>query len=200
MGGIILSKKEIRNRMKEQLSILGKEQYQLYSTEIENLFFRDSIVQNSSVIGLTISTFPEVHTKEIIQRLWDMGKSVVVPKCSPKDRSMNFYMIESFEQLEVVYMQLLEPNPLKTSLVQPSDIDLLVVPGIVYNKSGYRIGYGGGYYDRFLKSYMNHTMSLAFECQLSDEVIPESFDLPVEKIITNKQVIHCKSNREEGIR
>ena len=58
MGGIILSKKEIRNQMKEQLSVLGKEQYQLYSTEIENLFFRDSIVQNSSVIGLTISTFP----------------------------------------------------------------------------------------------------------------------------------------------
>ena len=43
-------------------------------------------------------------------------------------------------------------------------------------------------------------MSLAFECQLSDEVIPESFDLPVDKIITNKQVIHCKSNREGGIR
>ena len=67
------------------------------------------------------------------------------------------------------------------------------MPGIVYNKTGYRIGYGGGYYDRFLRSYMNHTMSLAFECQLSDEVIPNAFDLPVDKIITNKQMIHCKS-------
>jgi 5-formyltetrahydrofolate cyclo-ligase len=200
MGGIPLSKKEIRSRMKVQLSILGKDEYQLYSTEIENLFLCENIVQNSSVIGITISAFPEVYTKGIIQRLWDMGKSVVVPKCSPKDRSMKFYMIESFEQLEVVYMQLLEPDPLRTILVQPDDIDLLVVPGIVYNKSGYRIGYGGGYYDRFLKSYLNHTMSLAFESQLSDEVIPESFDLPVDQIITNKQVIHCKSNREEGIR
>jgi len=200
MGGINLSKKEIRSRMKVQLSILSIDEYQLYSTEIENLFFRENIVQNSSIIGITISAFPEVHTKGIIQRLWDMGKSVVVPKCSPKERSMKFYIIESFEQLEVVYMQLLEPDPLKTILVQSADIDLLVVPGIVYNKSGYRIGYGGGYYDRFLKSYLNHTMSLAFECQLSDEVIPESFDLPVDQIITNKQVIHCKSNREEGIR
>ena len=70
MGGIILSKKEIRNRMKDQLSILGKEQYQLYSTEIENLFFRDNIVQNSSVIGLTISDVPRStyegdHTKAL---------------------------------------------------------------------------------------------------------------------------------------
>ncbi|WP_313893907.1 5-formyltetrahydrofolate cyclo-ligase [Psychrobacillus sp.] len=192
-----MTKKVQRDEKKHALASLDKSLYHSYSHQIASNFLMEEDVKRASVIGLTISSFPEVDTEGIIKSLWEMGKTVVVPKCSPKDRTMTFYKIESFDQLETVYMHLLEPNASLTSAVQMSDIDLLVVPGIVYSTTGYRIGYGGGYYDRFLADYGGQTVSLAFDLQISNEVQPESFDLPVHKIITNTQIIDCSLNRKE---
>lgn len=198
-GGNVLSKLEQRKNMKDRLAELNMDLYSSYSKEIENHFLIEENVQNAAVIGMTISSFPEVDTKGIIHRLWEMGKTVVVPKCTAKDRSMTFYKIENYDQLETVYMQLLEPNPLLTLAIEPGEIDLLVVPGIVYSKTGYRIGYGGGYYDRFLTKYTGRTLSLAFDFQIVENVIRDPFDLPVDTIITNKETISCKRNREKEV-
>ena len=192
-----MAKREQRNKMKKQLSSMSDELYITLSKQIEYNFFLSESVINATVIGITISAFPEVNTEKIIKRLWEMGKTVVVPKCTPKDRSMTFYKIDSYDQLETVYMDLLEPNPRLTSAVTPDAIDLLVVPGIVYSKTGFRIGYGGGYYDRFLLNYKGNTISLAFDFQVNEEVESEIFDLPVDLIITNKEMILCKENREK---
>lgn len=124
-------------------------------------------------------------------------EKVVVPKCTPIDRSMIFYEIQSFDQLERVYMHLLEPNPLKTKAVASQNIDLLVVPGIVYSQQGYRIGYGGGYYDRFLTKFKGDTLSLAFDIQVVNDVEYDVFDLPVNKIITPTNIFQCKQIREK---
>lgn len=187
----------LRNDMKMRLSSLNQDSYLPYSTKIENRLLIEESVKNSSVIGLTISSFPEVNTEGVIKRLWELGKTVVVPKCTPIDRSMTFYKIDSYDQLETVYLQLMEPNPRLTVAVTPADIDLLIVPGIVYSKTGYRIGYGGGYYDRFMTNYAGQTLSIAFDFQVVDKVITEVFDIPVDKIITNKEIILCKQNREK---
>ncbi|MDI2588111.1 5-formyltetrahydrofolate cyclo-ligase [Psychrobacillus sp. NEAU-3TGS] len=185
----------LRNDMKTRLASLNQESYFTYSTEIENRLLIEESVQHASIIGITISAFPEVNTEGIIKRVWEIGKTVVVPKCNPKDRSMTFYKIDSYDQLETVYMKLLEPNPDLTVGVLSEDIDLLIVPGVVYSKTGYRIGYGGGYYDRFLTNYTGQTISLAFDFQIVDQVETEMFDIPVDKIITNKGIIPCKQNR-----
>ncbi|WP_342598393.1 5-formyltetrahydrofolate cyclo-ligase [Psychrobacillus sp. FSL H8-0483] len=192
-----MTKKEERDKMKAHLSSLKEELYRTYSKEIEQNFLMEETVVNASIIGITISSFPEVNTEGIIQSLWKQGKTVVVPKCTPKDRSMTFYKIESYKQLETVYMQLLEPNPNVTSAVAPSEIDLLVVPGIVYSKTGFRIGYGGGYFDRFLANFNGNTISLAFDFQVVEVVEHEIFDLPIDKIITNNAIIPCKGNRDK---
>lgn len=197
LEGNDMKKKELREEMKQQLSSLEQSSYHTLSEQIMSRFFTLGSVQQASTIGITISAFPEVDTEGIIRALWEKGKTVVVPKCSPKDRTMTFYKIESFDQLEIVYMQLLEPNPLLTTPVAPNNIDLLVVPGIVYSPSGYRIGYGGGYYDRFLMNYKGDTVSLAFDFQLRDDLEKEHFDLPVDSIITNEQMIKCHLNRDE---
>lgn len=194
-----MSKSLLRNNMKTKLASLKKDSYLTYSQEIENLLFLEESVQDASTIGITISAFPEVNTAGIIQLLWDLGKTVVVPKCSPKERMMTFYKMDSYDQLETVYMHLQEPNPLLTVAVLASEIDLLIVPGIVYSKTGYRIGYGGGYYDRFLVNYAGQTISLAFDFQVVDEVVRDVFDIPVDKIVTNKEIIFCKQNREKEV-
>ena len=72
---------------------------------------------------------------------------------SPKTREMSFYAIESFAQLETVYMHLREPIPAKSEFVDANEMDIIVVPGVVFDPYGYRIGYGGGYYDRYVLNY-----------------------------------------------
>lgn len=192
-----MTKKITRNAMREQLTSLDEVTYNNYSKQIEDQFLRQVEASDASTIGITISSFPEVDTWGIIKQLWSMGKNVVVPKCSPVDRSMIFYRIQSFDQLERVYMHLLEPNPFLTKAISPQEIDILVVPGIVYSEKGFRIGYGGGYYDRFLMNYKGDTLSLAFDIQVVKYVENDVFDLPVDKIITPNETFLCKQIRQK---
>lgn len=148
-------------------------------------------IKKAQVIGITLSSFPEVDTWELIEELWARGKQVVVPKCNPSTRSMTFYQIDSFDQLEVVYMNLQEPIPALTQKVIPSNIDMLIVPGVVFISTGYRIGFGGGYYDRFLSDYNNTTLSMAFDCQVVETIPVEEYDLPVKWILTETRIIEC---------
>jgi len=196
-GGITMTKKIMRNAMRKQLTSLDEVTYINNSKQIEVKFMQQLVASKASTIGLTISSFPEVDTWSIIKELWSKGKKVVVPKCSPLDRSMIFYQIQSFDQLERVYMHLLEPNPLVSKAVASDNIDLLVVPGIVYSQEGYRIGYGGGYYDRFLTNFKGDTLSLAFNMQVVKDVEYDVFDLPVDKIITPTNIFQCKQIREK---
>lgn len=192
-----MTKKITRNAMRERLTSLDEVAYNNYSKQIEDQFLRQVAASDASTIGITISSFPEVDTWSIIKQLWSMGKNVVVPKCSPLDKSMIFYQIQNFDQLERLYMHLLEPNPLKSKAITPQEIDILVVPGIVYSEKGYRIGYGGGYYDRFLMNYKGDTLSLAFDIQVVKNIEYDVFDLPVDKIITPNRTFLCKQIRQK---
>lgn len=192
-----MTKKITRNAMRDQLTSLDEGTYNNYSKQIEDQFLRQVAATDASTIGITISSFPEVDTWGIIKQLWIMGKNVAVPKCTPFDKSMIFYQIQNFDQLERVYMHLLEPNPLISKAITPQEIDILVVPGIVYSEKGYRIGYGGGYYDRFLMNYKGDTLSLAFDIQVVKYVEYDVFDIPVDKIITPNETFLCKQIRQK---
>jgi 5-formyltetrahydrofolate cyclo-ligase len=97
---------------------------------------------------------------------------------------MEFRELRSLEDLENVYMDLYEPIVTKTEVVPSEKIDLLVVPGLVFDRSGYRIGYGGGYYDRYLAHFKGAAVSLAFNDQIGENLPHEEFDIPVEQVIT----------------
>lgn len=102
---------------------------------------------------------------------------------------MIFRQITNFDQLETVYMSLREPIPALTVETEANEIDLLFVPGVAYTRRGERIGYGGGYYDRYLLQYEGKTLSLAFDFQIVSYIPTESFDQNVQKIITEKETI-----------
>jgi 5-formyltetrahydrofolate cyclo-ligase len=182
-------KKLARKQMIETLSKLTKPLYEDYSYKIAQQLYQDDDWKNADVIGITLSKFPEVDTYQIIRKAWEEGKKVVVPKCYPKDKSMIFYQLTEFSQLESVYFGLLEPKESRTEAVEASEINLVVVPGLAYTKSGYRIGFGGGYYDRYLKNYTGKTLILAFENQIVPQMDVEEHDIPIQKIITNNGII-----------
>lgn len=151
----------------------------------------ESVWKEARSIGITLSINGEVETREIIQEAWKLKKLVAVPKTDPKLHELAFYALESFEQLEPGHFGIMEPKIDSTSIVNSNDIDLLFVPGLVFDRKGYRIGYGGGYYDRFLAQFSNKTLSLAFSFQVVDEIPRFDYDKPVDCIITEKETIYC---------
>ncbi|HWK23986.1 MAG TPA: 5-formyltetrahydrofolate cyclo-ligase [Ureibacillus sp.] len=193
-----MDKKFIRNQVRQSLQKIDSEQYKLSSLLIKERLLREPSILKGNTIAITISNKREVDTKEIIESLWGLKKKVVVPKCEPVDRSMNFYEIENFHQLENVYMDLQEPKPESSQLVKASQIDCIIVPGIVFDNKGYRVGYGGGYYDRYLTQFNGIMISLAFDIQLVMDVPKENYDIPVDLILTETKRIDCAKNREES--
>jgi 5-formyltetrahydrofolate cyclo-ligase len=186
-----MNKKEWRQQILRRLAAMDLLTYEQNSFEISQKLFQTDEWNHSSTIGVTISRRPEVDTWQIIRKGWQEGKRIVVPRCFPKERSMNFHVIESFTQLENVYLDLYEPKLLETEEVRKEEIDLLIVPGVAFHQSGYRIGFGGGYYDRYLQDYQGKTVSLAFSCQLIDHIPNEPHDIPVQQIITEHEFINC---------
>jgi len=187
-----MDKKNFREMIKQKLSTIDEHTYQKWSSQIANELFQSKDWKKANTIGITISRGREVDTTQIIEQAWKEGKNIAVPKCYPNDKQMKFRYIRSFNQLESVYFGLLEPIIRETEPCEQHEIDLLIVPGIVFDQYGYRIGYGGGYYDRYLTSFEKNTLSLAFSCQMVDKVPTEKHDIRVSKIVTEQGMILCQ--------
>lgn len=184
-----VDKIQLRQSMIEKLEQLSTYERNNISSQLINHLLSSSLWKTAKVIGVTISQALEWSTKPIIKAGWEQGKTIAVPKCYPDDKKLVFYKFTSYNQLEVVYYNLQEPNPEKTTAIDKNDMDLLIVPGLVYDKDGYRIGFGGGYYDRFLTDFRQTTVSLASRRQIVEEIPYESYDIPVDHIITDKGMI-----------
>ena len=192
-----MEKKALRKQMQQQLAALPSDTYYSDSTRIHEQLMTLQRFQQATVVGITISAFPEVETRKLIEQMWQLGKRVAVPRCKPKTREMDFYIINSFDELETVYMTLLEPIPARTTAVLADDIDIMIVPGIVFDRQGYRIGYGGGYYDRYLPTFHGATVALCFSSQIVAKVPKDSYDYPIDRIVTEEEIILCANIRKE---
>lgn len=186
-----MEKKDIRKLILSDLKKLDKSTYEQHSFEIVRKLYQLPVWKESDTVALTISRSPEVDTWQIIRSGWLEGKRIVVPKCIPQTKQMVFRQITSFTQLESVYFGLYEPKEDVTTEVSGQEIDLMIVPGVAFNRQGYRIGFGGGYYDRYLQHFNGQTLSLAFSLQLRDELPIEKHDIPVKAIITEKELFTC---------
>lgn len=138
----------------------------------------------------------EVHTHELIRELLSEGeKRVSVPLSNFANREISPREIKDFDSdLEEGPLDILEPKP-RTNAVPLKEIGLVVVPGVAFDSCGNRIGYGAGFYDRFLASLPANipVIALAFDLQIVDVAHCEAHDCTVDKIITEKRVIECKS-------
>lgn len=144
--------------------------------------------KQAHAVALTLSLDLEVNTRPLIDKALQAGKSVLVPKVTKQ--GLTFHEIKTFSDLEPGVMGILEPTTPKTDL----NIDVCIVPGRVFDRSGYRIGWGGGYYDRFLATYYGRTISLAYSVQVLDEIPIEPHDIPVELIVTEREMIRCSQS------
>ncbi|MCP8967130.1 5-formyltetrahydrofolate cyclo-ligase [Ectobacillus ponti] len=179
-------KKRMREEIAARLAALSKEARDAGSRRIAAKLYETEAWKQARTIGITISIDQEVDTYEIIRTAWKEGKRVAVPKCDRRTRTMTFRSIRDLSQLEIVYMNLREPIPSVTEAVDPAELDLLIVPGVAFTKTGGRLGYGGGYYDRFLAEYQGITAALAFSAQLMPAVPTEPHDQSVDLVLTEQ--------------
>lgn len=144
---------------------------------------------------LFISFNNEVLTKPIIDNSIKHEKQVFIPVTVPKTKEIIVSELLNFEEdLEVGTFGLLEPKKDFLRPYSPEQLDLIIVPGVAFDSRGYRIGYGAGYYDRFLAKIDNDVpkISLAFDMQIINHVPNEEYDIPVDYIITESNFIECK--------
>ncbi len=185
------TKKELRKQILEKLNRLSEQSYKEKSRRIARRLFSTSEWKKARTVGITISRFPEVDTRGIIKQAWREGKRVAVPKCLPAVRKMEFYLINNFDEVESGYFGLLEPVILEKERLVNDEIDFLIVPGLMFTPDGYRLGFGGGYYDRFLPFFKGKTVSLAFKEQLTGELPVEEHDVRVAQIISENESFIC---------
>lgn len=184
-------KQQLRKDMLTYLKSLNINKKQEIENKMFENFFEQSFWKEAKIVGITYATSLEWNTEIIIQRGWDENKKMVLPVCSRKNRTMNFYQINNFNELERGYANILEPSDYSNKVIMNEWIDLLIVPGLVFNVKGYRIGYGGGFYDRYLSEpfHTTTTVSLAAEEQLKESLPIDSYDIPVDYIITENRCI-----------
>jgi 5-formyltetrahydrofolate cyclo-ligase len=195
----MVTKQTVRKTMKARLANMKKPEYEDKSYQIAQRLFSDPYWKEANAIAITVSNPPEVDTLQIIRKGWELGKKIAVPKCIPESKEMVFRTLARFSELESGYFGLYEPIVDQTEAVSANDLDLIIVPGVAFSCDGYRIGHGGGYYDRYLTNYNGKTISIAFEEQLIDRFPIEEHDIPVMKLITDKKVITiCNEKEEKG--
>ncbi len=186
-----MSKNRLRTECLNLLADYPKDKRSKNTYHITDSLVNHALWKEQYIIAITLARYPEINTNAIIERGWADGKQIAIPKCRPKTREMDFYLYEEGMELETVYNGLLEPNPDKAKKVNPADIGLMIVPGLAFTPKGYRLGFGGGYYDRFLSAYSGVTVSIAFSEQVTDYLPVESFDVPVDWLLTDRGMHHC---------
>ncbi|MDF2945699.1 MAG: 5-formyltetrahydrofolate cyclo-ligase [Bacillales bacterium] len=154
-----------------------------YTQIIHNKLFATESWSNSKNISITLSTELEIDTYAIIRKAWEQGKNVSVPATDVLTKSMTFYNINSFDNLKTTKFGIKEPDE-NHEESKIENFDLIIVPGVYFNKRKYRIGYGGGYYDRFLPKVKATKISLAYDFQVDEIFVEDKFDYPVDTIIT----------------
>ena len=175
-------KAELRKKIFQEMKTLSQEQKQAMDQVLTERFLQHPFYQEAKTIATYLSFPHEFQTQELIEQALKGGKKVLIPKTYPKGR-MEF-VVYNPQQLAKTSFGLLEPQG-DLEVVEPSQIDLIHVPGLAFTTEGYRIGYGGGYYDRYLEHFAGHTMSTIYPCQVQ-EFNSENHDIPVQEVLIDE--------------
>lgn len=183
-----MDKQALRKKMKNLLQQISAHEIEMASWKITNQIIELHQWQHSQTIGITIPIGKEIVTYPLIEIGWSENKRIVVPKTIQQTREMEFYELTDYSQLEETHFGLKEPMDGKCSLVTKNNIDMLIIPCLAFDADLYRLGYGGGYYDRYLADFLGVTCGIALDCQKILQVPKNEYDIPLMLIVTEKQV------------
>lgn len=180
-------KRDIRAEVKRYRREASAETIQKNSKIICRKFLELPEYREAEVVFAYMDCKNEVETKEVIEQCWRDGKTIAVPKVFGE--IMKYYAITSYDDLAEGYFGIQEPKHEALQEIVCED-GLMILPGVAFDSDRHRVGYGGGFYDRYLEAHPKmKKIAFAFEFQMFDSVPFESFDKQPEKIITEKRII-----------
>lgn len=167
-------KAEIRKKMKIALKMFDMTEKQRQTDRIIEQFWASEVYKNAAIIA---AFMPMAFEFDMTRVLADTSKQIVIPKTLP-----NHQMIfTAYDENELILTPFGVRESTSDKAVTP---DLIIVPGLAWTRSGYRVGFGGGYYDRYLAESQAETVSFAYDFQLLPELEIDRFDVPVKTILT----------------
>ena len=162
----------------------------LNSKIFENVKKSDLYIRSQAILAY-VSTSDEVDTRKLIVHALKQNKTVAVPVCDYQKREMVFVKIDSISDLTICKKGIYEPEFDENKVITQFDNALCIVPGLAFNKNGYRVGYGGGFYDKFLEDFCGTSLGICYEQFLVDAIKVESHDIAVNYIATEHGIIDC---------
>ncbi len=172
-----------------------------WSKRIEDRLAGLDVWRDAAVVHTYVGAVQgEVATRGIVARALREGKTVVCPRVRWKPRGLDSFAVGSLGELTESSRGLWEPDPRRAAPVDDGELDLVLVPGIAFDRRGWRIGFGAGLYDRFLAGVAAPRVALAFSLQIQDSLPVEPHDEPVDWIVTEGETIACRAIREQSER
>lgn len=175
-----MDKTALRQLIREKKRAMTQQQILLRSERLAELFVATQAYQAAKTVYGYLPYNQEVRTVPILERAIQDGKRVAVPKVYGD--TMRFIYLEDFSKVEKSSFGI--PEPVADAPVAEDETALVLMPGIAFTQKGDRMGYGGGFYDRFLAEEPNHpTVALCYDFQILDSLPTEEFDIPVDMVL-----------------
>ena len=178
-------KTELRKRGKEHRNSLSVAERQEKSRKIAEILTQSQAFREARRVFSYLPIGSEADTMPVLEAAWRMGKQVAVPVCEKK-RQMYFVAIGSIMEAEAGAYGIREPKKGREWEVLPEKGDIFLVPALYFDREGFRLGYGGGYYDTYFAAHPVYPkIGYGFACQIYEGSLPrEETDLPVDVIVT----------------
>ena len=175
-----MDKKELRRTIRERKRAMTEEEIVTRSKKLGVLFAQSEAYKNAKTIYGYLPYNQEVRTVPMLEQALKDGKKVAVPKVYGDE--MKFLYLDDLTQVEKGYAGI--PEPIADEPVADDETALVLMPGLAFDPAGHRIGYGGGFYDKFLAAEPNHpTLALCYEFQMLPELHTEEHDIPVDTVL-----------------
>lgn len=181
---LISCKNQLRRKYKALRRNIDVDLRQKYNEEIFKRVIACEEYKNADTIFVYVSFGNEADTLKIIEYSLKQGKKVAVPYCIPNTCFMDFYYINSLDELKKGTFGVLEPVP-ENNVQAEVKQGLMLVPGLAFDEQGYRMGYGKGYYDRYLTDFCGVRIGLCYSCCLKRCILHNRYDKKVDYIISD---------------
>lgn len=195
------SKSMLRNEYKKRRRALGQEDYDVACEKITSHLLALDAVRNAKMILSYVAHGREADTRTALATLVEEGKIVCTPGGRDPEEALNCFHFLTHDDplLDRSWAPGYVPSEV-CDAVNLADVDVFIVPAIVWDPDGYRIGYGGGYFDRLLAEAAPHALrvGLAYDWQVIDRVPRESWDMPVQCVVTDQRVIWVSHEQASG--
>ncbi len=180
-------KKQVRKELIANRTSMTQEEVKKLSGMINSYILEWDKYKESKAIMTYYSFRNEVLTDDVINKSFELNKTVVLPKSIKEGSKILPCIIKSLSELKEENYGIMEPPT--DNLLDRDELDIVFVPGVGFDKNGFRIGYGAGYYDRFLNGYKGIKVGVCFELQMVEHAFNDEHDIAMDYIITEKGII-----------